>query len=97
MEIPSPVFIGYYPKRIALKKDLKAQNGEIVIKNDIVEEICSVSDCISDGPPKGWINEWKHNDLGFFSSEIAALSVIPEDSRKKYELFAALWNFQWVP
>ena len=88
MDFPSPVFIGYFPKLVAQKKDLKAQNGEMWLKNDIVEEICSVSDCISDGPPDGWIDQWKHNDLGFFPTEIAALSVIPEDGRKKYELFA---------
>lgn len=86
MNIPSPIFVGYFPKITAQKNDLKTEKGDIWLKNEIVEEICSVSDCISKGP-EGWIDEWKHNVLGFYDTEESALSVIP-DNQEKYDLFA---------
>jgi hypothetical protein len=86
MNIPSPIFVGYFPKITAKKSDLKTEKGDIWLKNETVEEICSVSDCISEGPEE-WIDKWKHNDLGFYDTEEAALSVIPENSLEKFELF----------
>jgi hypothetical protein len=48
----TPVLIGYFPKKTVRRPDwLKAAN---------VEEVCSASDCISDGPAN-WISAWKHN------------------------------------
>lgn len=85
MHIPTPIFVGYFPKITAQRKDLKTEKGEIWLKNEILEEICSVSDCISKGP-EGWIDKWKHNDLGFYDTEESALSVIP-DNQEKYDLF----------
>ena len=86
MNIPSPIFVGYFPKVTAQRNDLKTDKGEIWLKNEIVEEICSVSECISKGP-EGWIDKWKHNDLGFYDTEEAALSVIP-DNQEKFDLYA---------
>jgi hypothetical protein len=86
MNIPSPIFVGYFPKITAQRNDLKTNKGEIWLKNEIVEEICSVSECISKGPD-GWIDEWKHNDLGFYDTEESALSVCQED-QEKYDLYA---------
>ncbi len=87
MNIPKLVFVGYFPKLTVLKNGLKAENGDIWLKNEVVEEICSVSDCISKSP-EGWIDKWKHNDLGFYDTELSAVSVVSEDDLKKYELFA---------
>ena len=39
MNIPSPIFVGYFPKITAQRNDLKTDKGEIWLKNDIVEEI----------------------------------------------------------
>jgi hypothetical protein len=86
MNIPPPVFVGYFPKITAQRKDLKTDKGEIWLKNEIVEEICSVSDCISKAP-EGWIDKWKHNDLWFYDTEAAALEIISKD-KEKYDLFA---------
>ena len=86
MNIPSPIFVGYFPKVTAQRDDLKTENDEIWLKSEVVEEICSVSDCISKGPG-GWIDKWQHNDLGFYDTEESALNVIP-DNQEKYDLFA---------
>lgn len=86
MNIPAPIFVGYFSKITAQKSELKTEKGDIWLKNEIVEEICSVSNCISKAP-EGWIDKWKHNDLGFYDTEESALSVIP-DNQEKYDLFA---------
>lgn len=86
MNLPSSVFVGYLPKITAQREDLRANEGGVWLKNDIVEEICSVSDCISKRP-EGWIDQWKHNALGFFDTEKAALSILPEHEAKKYDLY----------
>ena len=50
--------VGYFPKRTALPHGWSAPG---------VEEICSVSNCLKE-PPTGWIDHWKHNELGFFNT-----------------------------
>ena len=35
--------------------------------NGAVRAICSVSECIASGP-RGWIDQWLHNELGFFDT-----------------------------
>lgn len=52
MNIPESILIGYFPKKIALRDDW--------LKNPVVEDIYSVSECISKGPDN-WIDMWKHN------------------------------------
>jgi hypothetical protein len=53
-----------------------------------VEEICSVSCCLSKAPP-GSISLWCHHAMGFYASEALALSVIPpRDDRTDYDVYA---------
>ncbi len=70
--------VGYFPKITIDKPDW--------LKSNVVEKICSVSDCFSSGPDE-WIQEWKHNDLGFFDSEEIALSIITTD-HEKFDMYA---------
>ena len=71
----SLVFAGYFPKRIAL--------GDEWLKAPFVQEIWSVSECISKGPPD-WIDQWRHNDFGLFDTRELAESVVPESDRTGY-------------
>ncbi len=52
-----------------------------------VKDIYSVSNCLSEGPP-GWIDKWLHNEMFVYDSPELALSVVPEDNKEKYTLFA---------
>lgn len=70
--------IGYFPKITVDRPDW--------LKNDVVEKICSVSDCFSSGP-NDWINQWKHNDLGLYDSEEIALSLVGKDSHR-FDIYA---------
>lgn len=45
-----------------------------------------MSNCISEGP-ENWINEWKHNDRGFYNSEEIMMQVLKE-YKEKYNFFA---------
>ncbi len=75
----TPQLIGYLPKvRTRRPEWLKGPN---------VEEICSVSYCIAHAPP-GWIDRWLHNELGFYDQPDLAWSVVPDESRHDYSLFA---------
>jgi hypothetical protein len=76
----SPVLVGYMAKRTA-------RAGPEHKLPPHVREIASVSGCISSGPPK-WIERWIHNDLGFFDSPELALSVVPEEERRLYDVYA---------
>jgi hypothetical protein len=49
------VLVGYFAKR--------TQRHPEWPKAPQVEEIASVSDCLSKSPPD-WIDYWRHNDLG---------------------------------
>lgn len=78
-----PVFIGYFP--LIVKKDFPD------LKPFGVEEICSATDCISDSP-ENWINQWKHNEMWVFDSIDKAWSVVPEEQKRDFEIFA-YWVF----
>src|SRR5687767_4585219 len=52
-----------------------------------VSEICSVSECISEGVPD-WIQKWRHNSLGWFNRPEDATSLVPADAAASYRLFA---------
>lgn len=78
MTLPEPVFIGFFPK-------LTEPSVE-GLGVDSVKEICSVSNCISSGP-HNWINQWKHNELGFYNSEEIACEVIGEDPNN-FDIYA---------
>jgi hypothetical protein len=75
-----PTLIGYFPKQVRTRPEgLKAEQ---------VQEVCSVSECISPGPPD-WIDRWAHNDLWVFNDEQAAWGVVPGGgANPDYRLFA---------
>jgi len=74
----NPIFIGYFPMKT--NKDFGS------LKPFGVEEICSVSDCVSDSP-EGWIDRWKHNEMWVFDTLELAWSVVPETERKDFDMF----------
>ena len=75
----SPKLIGYFPKRTIKRPDWLACFN--------VEEICSVSDCISKAPV-GWIDQWRHNECWAFDTQELAWSVVAADARSEFELYA---------
>jgi hypothetical protein len=80
LPLPEPTLIGYFPKQVHTRPDW--------LKAGQVEQVCSVSECVSPGP-EGWINRWAHNDLWVFSDEQAAWRVVPGGpSNPDYRLFA---------
>jgi hypothetical protein len=61
---------GYFAKRIVPRpKEIRAPG---------VREICSVSNCVSDGA-EGWLESWRHNELGWFNTIDDALAVVPSE------------------
>jgi hypothetical protein len=86
MTLPAPVFVGFFPKITAPRPAW--------LQVEAVEEIASVSHCISDAP-NAWITSWKHNELGFYDTEELARSVVRSDSVDydlyAYELFPLSW------
>jgi len=76
--LPDPVFVGFFP--------LATATGPDWLEVPIVDEICSVSRCISKAP-EGWIDAWKHNQLGFFDTEDLALEVATGRGAE-FDLFA---------
>jgi hypothetical protein len=78
MTLPAPIFAGFFPKATQPRPDW--------LKVDSVEEIASVSDCISAAPPN-WIQHWTHNALGFYDSQAAAEAIL-EGAAAGYDLYA---------
>lgn len=78
MKIPEPVFLGYFPKR--------TMGRNAWFGNAPVEEVGSVSHCMSPGP-EGWIEQWKHNAWGLYDSEDLAWEVVRDDAAR-YEMYA---------
>lgn len=70
---------GYFPKRILGRPEW--------LEAPAVREICSVSECMSPGPPN-WVERWLHNELGWFNRREDALAVIPPGCEREYRLFA---------
>ena len=54
--------------------------------SESVHEICSVSDCVAQGP-SGWIEYWLHNDLGFFNTQSDAYKIMPSGNNL-FQIFA---------
>lgn len=77
MDIPQPVLIGFFPKITECPEPFRDAG---------LDEICSVSECISKGPP-GWIDAWKHNEWFVFDSEELAWERVPGD-RAPYDMYA---------
>jgi hypothetical protein len=79
--------VGYFPKRTDVPAGWQGP--------PVVEELGSVSECLAPGPT-GWINSWRHNDLGFFDTPELARSVIPADTTG-FSLFGyRLWGQKFV-
>ncbi len=78
MSLPPPLFVGFFPKITARLPDW--------LDNQSVTEICSVSNCISDGPEQ-WIRRWKHNEFGFFDDERLAYDVM-DRVPSEFDLYA---------
>jgi hypothetical protein len=72
--------LGYFPKRIA-----KPEPRWPLAAN--VEEICSVSNCVSVAP-SGWMEPWRHNCYFFFDSEDLAAEIAATDAEGGFEIFA---------
>lgn len=72
--------VGYFAKRI------RRPPGWLV-GLPLVEQIASVSECISPGPD-GWIDAWKHNEMWLFDDEHTTIELVPPDDRPQYSLFA---------
>src|SRR3954451_4573974 len=71
--------IGYFPKRTSKQPAW--------LKSPAVEEICSVSTCISEGPA-GWVEAWRHNEQWVYDTPELAWSVVPEKDRVAFDLYA---------
>ena len=78
------LFAGYFPKRIVRRDPWLAAPH--------VDEIWSVSECMSKGP-RGWIDRWRHNDFWLFDSVGLAESVVPEGERSNYRVLGyRVWD-----
>jgi hypothetical protein len=75
----TPTLIGYFPKRTMKRPDWLKAAG--------VEEVCSVSTCVS-GAPDGWIDQWRHNEMWVYDTSELAWSVVPEAARREFDLYA---------
>lgn len=74
----TPTLIGYFPKHTVLRPDwLKAAGAE---------EICSVSTCISEAP-KGWIEQWRHNEMWVYDTPDLAWSVVSDVLRADFHVY----------
>ena len=57
------------------------------LKSAGVEEVCSVSTCVSDAPD-GWIDQWRHNEMWVYDTPELARSVVPDAARHEFDLYA---------
>lgn len=60
IKLPTPKFVGFFPKL-----PCPSPRG---FGNSTIKEVCSVSNCIADGPDD-WIEKWLHNEFCFYDSE----------------------------
>lgn len=86
MSTRDPIPIGYFAKRITRRPEGPELPG--------VEEICSLSECISPGP-EDWFSRWTHNGVCLYDAEatIAAIAAEACDGPNRFELFA----YQIIP
>jgi hypothetical protein len=71
--------IGYFPKRTMTRPDWLKAAG--------VDEICSVSTCISPAPD-GWIDHWRHNEKWFYDNQELARDIVPDGEKAAFEMYA---------
>lgn len=85
MNLAESIFVGFIPKARPARPD--------GFKPAHVVEICSVSNCIN-AAPEGWVDLWRHNELGFYDTEDLALACISHQlevacsSPGNFEVFA---------
>jgi len=79
-DIMEPQLIGYFAKRVQ-------RPANLLVELPHIEQIASVSECISPGPPD-WINSWKQNGMALFNNECTALELVPSGDVPQYTLFA---------
>ncbi len=72
---------GYFPKLIQ-----PVPVGPTGFDDQGLVDISSVSCCVVPAP-SGWIDRWRHNELGFFDSIEEAEPVIREDERHLYDIY----------
>ena len=70
---------GYFAKHIVTRPEWLEAAG--------VDEICSVSHCVS-RDPDGWIGRWQHNGFGWFDRPADALAAVSSGERDRFRLFA---------
>jgi hypothetical protein len=75
----APLLVGFFPKITMPRPEW--------LRVPSVQEICSVSNCISAGPPN-WVEQWQHNSLGFYDSEEIALALVADEPEHRYDLYA---------
>lgn len=74
-----PILIGYFLKRTKQHPDWLKTAG--------VEEVCSVSTCISEAPD-GWIDQWQHNEMWIYDTPQMACTVVPKSAQDEFDLYA---------
>jgi hypothetical protein len=72
-----PKFVGFFPKE---------NNYNNPFRDEGLSEICSISECLREGP-KNWIDSWKHNELGFYDAENIVYDLI-KNNIEQYTIFA---------
>lgn len=73
------ILVGYFPKERATPPQYLLDHG--------VEEIGSVSPCLSPGPD-GWIEAWKHNEWACYDDPATAWSMVAASRRSDFCLYA---------
>jgi len=85
------ILIGYFPKRRMTRSDWVSPWPMYPDAGfpctEPVEEICSVSDCIAQGPER-WRDQGRHNVHELYDTPELAQSVVPAEVRHFFELFA---------
>ena len=69
---------GYFPKQVVA--------APVWLACPLVDDICSVSDCVSPGPAD-WVEHWIHNELGFFNT-VADARFVSADGPATTTIFA---------
>lgn len=85
------ILIGYFPKRRTTRSNWVSPWPMYPDAGfpctEPVEEICSVSDCIAQGPER-WRDRERHNVHELYDTPELAQSVVPAEVRPHFELFA---------
>ncbi len=84
----TPAFIGYLAKRTLKRVGILPPGSRAAFPcAPPIEEICSVSGCIS-RRAEGWWDHARHNDFGVHDSPELAWSVVPTAEHEEFALYA---------